>query len=108
MWPFGRNYHAITVVLVLLGTLSGKDSMSTVTPGGYKCGAIRLYPKDKLIAKELLTGKNNVEIAAALAMKVRTVKWHIERIYEFTGVQSRLQYMALMMVPRKDFQTKVA
>jgi DNA-binding NarL/FixJ family response regulator len=87
-------------VFVLPREMSRKDSMSTVTPGGYECGVIHLYPKDKLIAKELLTGKSNVEIAAVLNMKVRTVKWHIERIYEFSGVRSRLQYMAKMMTPR--------
>ena len=42
----------------------------------------------------LKTGKSNDEIAAAMGVRVKTVKWHLTRIYKKTGSSGDRQLLA--------------
>ena len=51
----------------------------------------KLTQREKEILKELVLGKNNVEIAKDLVISVHTVKAHISNIFEKLEVSDRVQ-----------------
>lgn len=50
--------------------------------------------KREKVAKLLLRGMSNHEIAAELGIQEKTVRWHLTWVYRKAGVKSCRQYMA--------------
>jgi len=67
--------------------------------------ACDLTPRERDIARLILAGKTNKEIAAELFLSPHTVKNATSRIYEKTGVRSRSQ-LAGRLIPRPQKQDR--
>jgi DNA-binding NarL/FixJ family response regulator len=50
-----------------------------------------LTAREREIVSELLAGKTNREISAALAISYETVKFHVRNIYDKCGVSNRME-----------------
>lgn len=53
-----------------------------------------LTPQEERVARSLLRGMTNREIARALHVSENTVEWHLRHVYEKVGVRSRSQLIA--------------
>jgi len=51
--------------------------------------AERLTAQETQIARLVVEGRTNPEVAAALFISPRTVEWHLRRIFAKVGVRSR-------------------
>jgi two-component system NarL family response regulator len=56
---------------------------------------VELTPREMGVLRELVTGKSNKEIAAALGIVEGTVKLHVTRLYEKLGVSNRTEALAV-------------
>lgn len=52
-----------------------------------------LTPAENLVADELLLGIGNREIAEALNLGIKTIKFHLCNIYKKTNVKSRCEFI---------------
>lgn len=57
----------------------------------YSKTVVKLTTREKEILKELISGKNNLQIAENLLISVHTVKAHISNIFEKLEVTDRVQ-----------------
>ena len=57
--------------------------------------APRLSPREREVLRLIATGKSNKEIAAALHVTERTVKFHVTSIFNKLGAENRAQAVAL-------------
>src|SRR3954469_3347592 len=53
-----------------------------------------LSPAQLKVVNEVLKGKSNVEIAASLNLKVKTIKFHLSHVYKRLNIRSRTQLIA--------------
>jgi LuxR family maltose regulon positive regulatory protein len=51
-----------------------------------------LTPAQKRIAKLVVRGSTNREVAATLGLSAKTVEWHLSRLYRQVGVRSRTEF----------------
>jgi DNA-binding NarL/FixJ family response regulator len=58
-------------------------------------GAEELTPQEARTARLAATGASDKDIAAHLAVSVRTVRTHLEHVYAKLGLHSRRQLMAM-------------
>lgn len=52
-------------------------------------GADRLTPQETRVARGVVQGRTNREIAADLFLSVKTVEMHLSRVYRKVGARSR-------------------
>ena len=57
--------------------------------GGRKPSGTALTQSERRVAELVASGLSNKEVAARLVVTVRTVEWHLSRVYEKLGVDSR-------------------
>jgi len=57
--------------------------------GGRSPAGSRLTESERRVAELVASGLSNKQVAARLVVTVRTVEWHLSRIYEKLGVDSR-------------------
>ena len=55
-----------------------------------------LTPPERSVARLVATGRSNRDVAAELMVSVKTVEFHLTRIYARLGVRSRGQLAALV------------
>ena len=55
----------------------------------------RLTTTEERIARLVVRGRTNREVAAALGLRPKTVEWHLSRVYRKLGVRSRTELAAL-------------
>ena len=53
-----------------------------------------LTPQESTVARLVLKGMTNREVAAELVVSVNTIEYHLKNIYPKLGVSSRTQLMA--------------
>lgn len=58
-------------------------------------GPLRLTDRESEVLAWVATGKTNPEIAAILGISARTVKKHLEHVYEKLGVETRMAAVAV-------------
>jgi DNA-binding NarL/FixJ family response regulator len=58
-------------------------------------GAPRLSPREREVLRALVSGKSNKEIAAALGVTERTVKFHVTSIFNKLGAENRAQAVTI-------------
>lgn len=51
----------------------------------------KLTDREKMVLKELISGKSNPEIAESLCITIHTVKVHLENIYRKLKVRNKVQ-----------------
>ena len=56
----------------------------------------RLTPRELMVAKQLMLGASNAEIATALSITGRTVKAHVSSMFRKLGVKDRV-HLALWL-----------
>lgn len=61
----------------------------------------RFSPKESDVARMLMGGKSNRELASSLDMASDTVKWHLKNIFSKLGVENRTQ--AVLRLREMDF-----
>ena len=61
----------------------------------------RLSPRELEVLSLVVSGMRNKEIAAQLFISTNTVKYHLKRIFEALGVNSRLELLAAMLAGSK-------
>jgi DNA-binding CsgD family transcriptional regulator len=54
-------------------------------------GLLEITPAEQLVVNQLMLGKSNPEIAAALNLSIKTVKHHLGNVFKKRGVESREQ-----------------
>jgi len=54
----------------------------------------RLGTRDEQIIRGLLRGETNKELGAGLGISQKTIEWHLGRLYQRLGVQSRTELVA--------------
>lgn len=88
-------------IVILRGTLQRTPSAGGLAPFPDDWRRIvehfGLSPREAEIARLVLSGKSNRDIAAQVYISPETVKKHISNIYQKTGVRSRLQLMNLRL-----------
>lgn len=60
-------------------------------------GAPRLSAREREVLRHVAAGRSNKEIAGALAIAERTVKFHVTAIFNKLGAENRAQAVALAM-----------
>jgi DNA-binding CsgD family transcriptional regulator len=60
-----------------------------------------LTPQERRVAELAAQGRSNQEIARTLALSIRTVGSHLERVYDKLGIHSRHELMRLGIRPRE-------
>ena len=58
---------------------------------------VRITPRELEIARLLVTGKSNKEIADLVSISVRTVERHVSNLYEKTGAHGRAAITAYIL-----------
>ncbi len=61
----------------------------------------RFSPKESDVARRLMDGMSNRDLAASLNMASDTVKWHLKNIFSKLGVENRTQ--AVLRLREMDF-----
>jgi DNA-binding CsgD family transcriptional regulator len=59
---------------------------------GNRSASAPLTLRERAVAEQLLSGKANKEIAAALGCSRKTVEFHTANVFRKTGVTSRLEF----------------
>jgi DNA-binding CsgD family transcriptional regulator len=59
--------------------------------GGRAASSVSLTPTEERIARQVVEGATNQEVAASLFLSVKTVEWNLSRIYRKLGVRSRTE-----------------
>jgi DNA-binding CsgD family transcriptional regulator len=67
--------------------------------GGFSA-AFNITKREEDVIRQVLAGKTNKEIAASLFITVQTVKDHLYRIFQKTGLRSRVQLINLVRTHR--------
>jgi DNA-binding CsgD family transcriptional regulator len=62
--------------------------------------AFNISKREEDVIRQVLAGKTNKEIAASLFITVQTVKDHLYRIFQKTGLRSRVQLVNLVRTHR--------
>ncbi len=70
----------------------------TVGELGAFSAAFDISKREEDVVRQVLEGKTNKEIAASLFITVQTVKDHLYRIFQKTGVRSRVQLINLVRI----------
>jgi DNA-binding NarL/FixJ family response regulator len=52
---------------------------------------VRFSPRERQVVRFITDGRSNQDIAAALGLRIQTVKNHLSRIYRKLGVPNRVQ-----------------
>jgi DNA-binding CsgD family transcriptional regulator len=60
-----------------------------------------LTPQERRVAELAAQGRSNQEIARSLALSIRTVGSHLERVYDKLGIHSRRELMRLGLDPKR-------
>ena len=77
------------------------EALQRAGPG--RLPAARLSPREAEVASWLAQGKTNLEIAMILAIGVRTVEKHMERLLEKLGAENRTAAaLMIMRCPRPN------
>ena len=79
----------------------GDDTMARRTWEQYERYFLQRWPltrREVQIAVECIKGKKNKEIAGALSISAETVNKHLDHIYRVTGVNSRDQLVAELLI----------
>ena len=58
-----------------------------------------LTPQERMVAHLVAGGATNREVAAELFLSVKTIEYHLSRIYRKLGVRSRTELAALLAAP---------
>ena len=61
-----------------------------------------LTPQEEAVAGLVAQGRSNKEVAAELFLSVKTVQYHLTRIYAKLGVRSRTELAARRAGPDRD------
>jgi len=77
-----------------------KDRSKEVPPASQALATPRLTPREDECLRLLTLGQCNKEIAAAMSISPRTVKFHMTNLFIKFGVTSRLELLALISKPR--------
>ena len=105
-WNDGRYREGDRALLELVsGGLRGsfcRHLNPTRDAGGLRVEAIRsrLPARHQTIVAQLITGRSEKQIAAAVSLSARTAHKYIEQVYRAFGVSSRAELMALWIARR--------
>ena len=61
-----------------------------------------LSPREMAVARLVVSGRSNREIASELVLSVHTVEYHLGNVYGKMGVRSRSGLVAAMLAPQAD------
>jgi DNA-binding CsgD family transcriptional regulator len=64
------------------------------TPRGAEAGTESLTEQERAVAGFVATGLTNREVAASMLLSVKTVQFHLARVYAKLGVRSRSELAA--------------
>jgi DNA-binding CsgD family transcriptional regulator len=98
VWNILSIYYAFHFI-VSPPPVSSEEVPPTVDPAELPAAfirAFRLTPRETEVMKLLVRGVSNKEIAAAIRVKVGTVKNHVSNTYEKTGCTNRVELINLI------------
>jgi LuxR family transcriptional regulator, maltose regulon positive regulatory protein len=58
-----------------------------------------LSPTEERVARLVVAGRSNPEVAEELGLSRKTVEWHLSRVYRKLGARSRAELAALLRPP---------
>jgi DNA-binding CsgD family transcriptional regulator len=56
-----------------------------------------LTPTEERVAGLVALGRKNDEVAAQLSLSLKTVEWHLSRLYRKLGVRSRTELSVVLL-----------
>lgn len=102
---FGRekvaSWRSRSEVAAYLDRVLGAGSAPEATERRRVKARPRFSPKESDVARSLMGGMSNRDLAASLDMASDTVKWHLKNIFSKLGVENRTQ--AVLRLREMDF-----
>jgi DNA-binding CsgD family transcriptional regulator len=92
----GRRLPGSQVTLLIAGT-DPVDGIAAVALPGPSLAAPRLTPQQWQVARLVVAGATNREVAAQLVLSPRTVEHHLRHIFARLGVRSRVELTGLLI-----------
>jgi DNA-binding NarL/FixJ family response regulator len=92
----GRRLPGSGVTLLIAGT-DPLDGIAAVALPGPAAAAPRLTPQQWQVARLVVAGATNREVAAQLVLSPRTVEHHLRHIFARLGVRSRVELTGLLL-----------
>jgi DNA-binding NarL/FixJ family response regulator len=65
-------------------------------PAGPRSASGGLSSREREVARHVMLGETNREVAAALCLSAKTIESHLARIYDKLGVHSRAALVAII------------
>lgn len=102
---FGRekvpSWRSRSEVASYLDQIIGPGPTPAPAPRRRAAARPRFSPKESDVARRLMDGMSNRDLAASLGMAMDTVKWHLKNIFSKLGVENRTQ--AVLRLREMDF-----
>jgi DNA-binding CsgD family transcriptional regulator len=93
----GRRLAGSRVALLVASSLGPWDGIPAVPLAGPPVAVPRLTPQQWQVARLVVAGATNREVAAQLVLSPRTVEHHLRHIFARLGVRSRVELTGLLV-----------